>query len=119
MNDEVKFMMKKIMMNNFIIAGIISVIVATLSTKEYALVFFSGCAVAIFNFIINSIIVNLSLSGTAKNSLLLIGGMFFRVFFAAFIGYKAVIANPYNIIPYVFGYSSHFLGMLTYGLTNK
>lgn len=119
MNDEVKFMMKKIIMNNFLIAIIISVIIAALSTKQYALVFLSGCAVAIFNFIINSVIVNLSLSGAAKNSLLLIGGMFLRVFFAAFIGYKAVIANPYNIIPYVFGYSSHFLGMLTYGLTNK
>ncbi|MEG2354203.1 MAG: ATP synthase subunit I [Clostridium sp.] len=118
MDDEVRFMLKRVTIYNLIISLVIANIIGTFNSK-YAFVFLAGCSVAVFNFIINSISINLSLSKPQGNRAFLIIGITFRIIFAVTIGFKVIISNPYNIIPYVLGYASHVLGMVAYGLTNK
>ncbi|MBZ9685063.1 ATP synthase subunit I [Clostridium estertheticum] len=118
MDSDFKNMFKKIVMYDFFISLIFTAVIY-FTAKSYALFFLLGLIIALMNFYVNGITVEYSLNKNTKNTWIIIAGFFIRVFFVSIIGFIIGIHNMFNIIAYIFGYSSQFISLLYYGINNK
>lgn len=118
MDSDFKIMFKKILTYDFFISLIFTAVIY-FTAKSYALFFLLGLIIALMNFYINGIIIEYSLSRNTKNTGMIVLGFFIRVFFVSIIGFIIGRHNMFNIIAYIFGYSSQFISLIYYGINNK
>ena len=79
-----------------------------------------GVIIALINFYVNGITIEYSLNDkNTKNKSIIVIGSFIRVFLVSFIGFAIGRHNMFNIIAYIFGYSSQFISLVYYGISNK
>lgn len=102
----------------FLINAMIGVLLAGLSQlllKSYGLFILLGMSVAIFNFFVNSILGEAMLHKFKNSSAFLyLIGFIIRIMIATGIGYIIFRYNKYNVIAYLFGYTSNLLGIYIY-----
>lgn len=119
MNSDFKTMFKKIALYNFIISLIFTTAIYY-TVKSYALFFILGVIIALINLYVNGITVEYSLNGkNVQNTGIIVVGSFIRVVLVSAIGFMIGRHNMFNIIAYIFGYSSQFISLVFYGINNK
>lgn len=119
MNSDFKNMLKKIILYDFFISLIFTAVIY-FTAKSYALFFLLGLIIALTNFYINGITIEYSLDNeNTKNKGIIVIGFFIRVFMVSVIGFIIGRHNMFNIIAYIFGYSSQFISLVYYGINNK
>ncbi|MGE5626822.1 MAG: ATP synthase subunit I [Solirubrobacterales bacterium] len=120
MNDDVKGMLKKILVLDLIVGAFLSVIVCVFFSK-YLVVFMLGIIVSLASFAINSFMTQYAYNGYKKNpALITLVGFFIRVLLVCAIGFFIYQRNTINVLAYMLGYSSHFISLTLYGiLINK
>lgn len=120
MNDEIKSMLKKIFIYDIVIAVIFSAIIMVAIRLQYAVIFFLGMAISFGSFYLNALTSNYAIEGKKKMSkTIIVLSFFLRVIAVASIGAILFTYNKYYVIAYIFGYSTHFISILIYGLTIK
>jgi ATP synthase protein I len=118
-NSDFKNMFKKIVLYDFCISLIFTAVIY-FTAKSYALFFLLGLIIALTNFYVNGVTVQYSLDNkNMKNRGIVVVGSFIRVFLVSVIGFIIGKHNMFNIIAYVFGYSSQFISLVYYGISNK
>ena len=119
MNSDFKKMFKKIALYDFFVSFVFTILIFFIG-KLYALFFLIGLIIALFNFYINGITVAYSLDNkNIKNSWIIVAGSLIRVLLVSVIGFVIGRHNMFNIIAYIFGYSSQFISLVYYGIKNK
>ena len=119
MNSDFKNMFKKIVLYDFFISLIFTAVIY-FTAKSYALFFLLGLIIALTNFYVNGITLEYSLDNkNTKNRAIIVVGFFIRVFLVSVIGFIIGRHNMFNIIAYIFGYSSQFISLVYYGISNK
>ncbi|AYD39197.1 ATP synthase subunit I [Clostridium fermenticellae] len=114
MNKDILSMVKGVATINIII-GIILTVIVQIIFKRYGLFVLVGMIIAILNFFINCV-----LSDFVTTKLQHISAIFYtanfilRVVLAAGIGYLIFEYNKYNLAAYLFGYTSHIVGLYIY-----
>ena len=120
MNDEIKSMLKKIFIYDIVVAIIFSVIIMAAIRLDYAVIFLLGLAISFGSFYLNAFTSNYAIEGRRKMSKsIIVLSFFLRVIAVALIGAILFTFNKYYVIAYIFGYSTHFISILIYGLTIK
>jgi ATP synthase protein I len=120
LNDEIKSMLKKIFIYDIFIAVIFAAIIGMTIRLEYAVIFFLGLAISLGSFYLNAFTSNYAIEDKKKMSkTIIILSFFLRVIAVASIGAILFTYKKYYVIAYIFGYSSHFISILIYGLTIK
>jgi ATP synthase protein I len=118
-NSDFKNMFKKIVLYDFFISLIFTAVIY-FTAKSYALFFLLGLIIALTNFYVNGITLEYSLDNkNTKNKGIIVIGFFIRVFLVSVIGFIIGRHNMFNIIAYIFGYSSQFISLVYYGINNK
>ena len=116
MDKHILDMVKKVSAVNLAFAVVVASIVQ-LSFKNYGLFILIGMFIAIFNFILNSLIGGMIFKKLPNSSgSLYIICFIVRIVVAAGIGYAIFIYNKNNVIAYLFGYTSHLLGVYIYSV---
>ena len=119
MNSDFKNMFKKVLLCDFFLSLIFTAVIY-FTAKSYALFFLLGLVIAIINFYVNGAIVEYSLDiKNTKNRGVMVAGFFIRVLLVSVIGFIIGRHNMFNIIAYIFGYSSHFISLVYYGISNR
>ena len=119
MNSDFKNMFRKIAIYDFFIFLVFTPVIYFI-VKPYALFFIFGLIIALMNFYVNGITVEYSLnSKNVKNKGIIVIGSFIRVLVVSGIGFVIGRHNMFNIIAYIFGYSSQFISLVYYGTNNK
>lgn len=119
MNSDFKTMFKKIALYDFFISLIFTTVIY-FTVKSYTLFFILGVIIALINLYVNGITVEYSLNGkNVKNTGIIVVGSFIRVILVSVIGFMIGRHNMFNIIAYIFGYSSQFISLVFYGINNK
>lgn len=120
MNSDFKSMFRKIAIYDFFIS-LIFITIIYFTARSYALFFLLGIIIALVNFYVNGITVEYSLdSKNVKNKgILVVIGSFVRVLLVSVIGFAIGRHNMFNIVAYIFGYSSQFISLVYYGINNK
>ena len=119
MNSDFKSMFKKIALYDCFIALIFTAMIYFIA-KSYALFFLLGLIIALTNFYVNGITTEYSLDNkNVKNRGIMVVGFFMRVLLVSVIGFIIGRHNMFNIIAYIFGYSSQFISLVYYGISNK
>jgi ATP synthase protein I len=118
-NSDFKNMFKKIVLYDFFISLIFTAVIY-FTAKSYALFFLLGLIIALINLYVNGIITEYSLDiKNTKNRGVMIAGYFIRVLLVSVIGFIIGRHNMFNIIAYISGYSSQFISLVYYGISNK
>jgi ATP synthase protein I len=118
-NSDFKNMFKKIVLYDFFISLIFTAVIY-FTAKSYALFFLLGLIIALMNFYVNGITVEYSLGNKSNgNKGIMVVGFFIRVLLVSVIGFIIGRHNMFNIIAYIFGYSSQFISLVYYGTNNK
>ncbi|MBU3179859.1 ATP synthase subunit I [Clostridium psychrophilum] len=119
MDSDFKKMFKKIALYDFFVSFVFIILIFFIG-KLYVLFFLIGLIIALFNFYINGITVAYSLDNkNIKNSWIIVAGSLIRVLLVSVIGFVIGRHNMFNIIAYIFGYSSQFISLVYYGIKNK
>ncbi|MBU3111534.1 ATP synthase subunit I [Clostridium lacusfryxellense] len=119
MNSDFKIMFKKIALYDFIISLIFATVMY-FTVRSYTLFFILGVIISLINLYVNGITVEYSLNGkNEKNTGIIVIGSFIRVILVSVIGFMIGRHNMFNIIAYIFGYSSQFISLVFYGINNK
>jgi ATP synthase protein I len=117
--NDFKFMFKKIALYDFFISLIFAVLIF-FTLRAYVWIFLLGLIIALLNFYLNGIIVEYSLdSKNEKKSGMIVVGFFIRISLVGIVGFIIGRHDMYNIIAYMFGYTSQFISLLYYGINNK
>lgn len=117
MSNDLKAMYKKVILFNVII-GIIFSIIISLFFKGFVLIFITGLLIAILNFVINGFITSIAITKNKYKGIALIS-FFLRVVIVAAIGYLFFTYNKLDVVAYMLGYTTQFLGFIFYALSIK
>lgn len=119
MNNEIKFMIRKILGFDIIIAAVLA-IVACLFFINYSIALLVGFGVAVATFLINSLVSQYAYAGDKRNpAMITIVGFALRVILVCAIGILLYKGNTFNVVAYMLGYSLHFISLTLYGITLK
>ena len=118
-NSDFKTMFKKIALYDLFICLVFATVIF-FTANPYTLFFLMGIIIALINFYVNGITIEYSINDkNTKNKSIIVIGSFIRVFLVSFIGFAIGRHNMFNIIAYIFGYSSQFISLVYYGISNK
>lgn len=117
MDEQVKIMIKKIIVFDVIIA-IISGIISYFLFKAYDYVVIIGLLVAVLNFQLNAITTSYILV-TKGNKMLNVLGAAVRVIITFSIAIILCKNNKYNFVAFLIGYSLHYMAVIFYGIRIK
>ncbi|CAB1253993.1 ATP synthase subunit I [Clostridium sp. MT-14] len=116
MDKHILSMVKKVSIINLIFIVAMACLIQ-LIFKNYGLFTLIGMLVAIFNFFINAVVGGFVFQKLPNSSSsLYIIGFIMRIVIAAGIGYVIFSYNKNNTIAYLFGYTSHLLGVYIYSV---
>lgn len=116
MDKDILNMIKKVSIINSII-GITAAFVIQTLFKSYGLFVIVGMIVGIFNFFINSaagVLIFKKLKNSSVSLYLI--SFFIRIAIGAGIGYAVFMYNKYDTVAYLFGYTSHLMGIYIYSV---
>jgi len=118
-NSDFKAMFKKIALYDFFISLVFATVIYFIASP-YTLFFLLGIIIALINFYVNGITIEYSLDDkNTKNKGIILAGSFIRVFLVSVIGFTIGRHNMFNIIAYIFGFSSQFISLVYYGINNR
>ncbi|WP_446898304.1 ATP synthase subunit I [Clostridium sp. LBM24168] len=116
MDKDILDMIKKVSIIDSVI-GIIAAFVIQILFKNYGLFVMLGMCIALFNFFINSAVGGLIFKNLKNSSVsLYIISFFIRIAIAAGIGYAVFTYDKYSTVAYLFGYTSHLMGIYIYSV---
>ncbi|MCH3965293.1 MAG: ATP synthase subunit I [Clostridium sp.] len=116
MNKDILNMVKKVSIINLMI-GIVAAFIIQILFKNFGLFVMIGMITAVFNFFINSQAGELIFKRFRNSSVsLYIISFFIRIGIAAGIGYAVFMYNKYDAVAYLFGYTSHLMGIYVYSV---
>ncbi|MBP2032386.1 ATP synthase protein I [Clostridium algifaecis] len=116
MNRDIVYMMKKVSIINLFFGIILGIIVQILF-KNYGLFIMLGMIIAVLNFFINGTLGGLAFEKFKNSSAsLYMISFILRIVIAAGIGYYIFKCNKYYTIAYLFGYTSHLMGIYIYSV---
>lgn len=119
MDTQLREMLIKIGYFDALVGFIMTMVVAFVSSK-YAWVFLFGIAIAAINFSINGVLTDLFSRNNQGNLMLFtLLSLIIRVVVVGVIGLVLFTYNQFNVLFFMFGYSSHFIGLILYALTIK
>jgi len=114
--NDLRDMFKKVIIFDVIVAVVLTSLVEFIF-KRYSLMFLSGLALALINFIINGIITEyMLLKKKDKYVLSTFLGFIFRVTVICSIAIIIYKNDPFNVVAYMLGYSFHFISLTLYGI---
>ncbi|KRU24910.1 ATP synthase subunit I [Clostridium botulinum] len=114
MIKEIKKMISRITIFNFIIGITFFIIIYLTFNISYSFCFLLGLILANINLFINAKTTNMVIIKN-KNSILSILGFFVRIIIVCALGLLLSKDNTKNIIPFLLGYSSNFISIIFYG----
>ncbi|ABS33561.1 ATP synthase subunit I [Clostridium botulinum] len=114
MIKEIKEMISRITIFNFIIGITFFIIIYLTFNISYSFCFLLGLILANINLFINAKTTNMIIIKN-KNSILSILGFFVRIIIVCALGLLLSKDNTKNIIPFLLGYSSNFISIIFYG----
>ncbi|MCJ8174074.1 ATP synthase subunit I [Clostridium botulinum] len=114
MIKEIKEMISRITIFNFIIGITFFIIIYLTFNISYSFCFLLGLILANINLFINAKTTNMIIIKN-KNSILSILGFFVRIIIVLSLGLLLSKDNTKNIIPFLLGYSSNFISIIFYG----
>ncbi|NFM49680.1 ATP synthase subunit I [Clostridium botulinum] len=114
MTKEIKEMISRITIFNFIIGITFFIIIYLTFNISYSFCFLLGLILANINLFINAKTTNMIIIKN-KNSILSILGFFVRIIIVCALGLLLSKDNTKNIIPFLLGYSSNFISIIFYG----
>ncbi|ACA46092.1 ATP synthase subunit I [Clostridium botulinum] len=114
MIKEIKKMISRITIFNFIIGITFFIIIYLTFNISYSFCFLLGLILANINLFINAKTTNMIIIKN-KNSILSILGFFVRIIIVCALGLLLSKDNTKNIIPFLLGYSSNFISIIFYG----
>lgn len=116
MNEDLRYMFRKVILFDTILGIIFSVIVYILF-KNYVYLFLIGIIVAIVSFLINGLLTEYAFMKKKENhALVTLVGFALRVVLVCAIGMTVYKNNQFNIVAYMLGYSFHFISLTLYGI---
>lgn len=119
MNKDILQMVKKVSGINLIV-GIVFSICVQLLMKNYGIFVLIGMFIAIINFNINGLAGEFIFKKFQSSSAFLyIFNFIFRIVLAAGIGYMVFNYNKYSVVAYLFGYTSHLVGVYIYSVAKN
>lgn len=114
MNKDILTMVKNVSIINIIIGFVLTGLIQ-LIFRKYGLFVLVGMLIAILNFFINCVLSDLVTTKFQQASAFFyILNFILRVVLAAGIGYVIFEYNKYDVIAYLFGYTSHIVGLYIY-----
>ncbi|ACQ51903.1 ATP synthase subunit I [Clostridium botulinum] len=114
MIKEIKEMISRITIFNFLIGITFFIIIYLTFNISYSFCFLIGLILANINLFINAKTTNMIIIKN-KNSILSILGFFVRIIIVCALGLLLSKDNTKNIIPFLLGYSSNFISIIFYG----
>lgn len=117
MPNEIKNMLKKVILNILLISIVFSAIIYFIN-KQYILAFVIGSLMAIVSFTINTVLTTRAL-GKNKNKLVFFLSSILRILLVCIVGAVLAKININYILPYILGYSTEVLSMIFYGVSLK
>lgn len=116
MKNDLGDMFRKVIVFDVIVAVVLTSLVQIIF-KRYSLIFLSGLALALINFIINGIITEyMLLKKKNKYVISTFLGFIFRVVVVCSIAIIIYKKDQFNVVAYMLGYSFHFISLTLYGI---
>lgn len=115
MIKDVIDMLKKVIFNMSIISILGSIIIYFIN-KRYMGLFFIGCIMAIFSFIINCFTTS-NIFKKNINKVTIVISYALRVVLVCIVGIIIAKNKMDEVLPYILGYSMEFLAMIIYGVS--
>lgn len=116
MNEDLRYMFRKVILFDTILAIILSIINYFLF-KKYMVLFLMGLLIAIFSFLINGLLTEYAFTKKKENhTLVTLVGFVMRVALVCAIGITIYKNNEFNIVAFMLGYSFHFISITLYGI---
>ncbi|WP_027623673.1 ATP synthase subunit I [Clostridium lundense] len=117
MVEELIIMLKKVLFYDFLILGIMFIITYSLFHNWYIYILL-GIMVAAVNFVLNSVFTNYIVSSKSHGHKVYMPiSSLIRIVFVCVIAMLLYNYNEVSIIPFLIGYSLHFLAIIIYSLT--
>lgn len=117
MDKDTKEMLKKVIIYDILISVIILVVTLALF-RNYAFVIIIGLIMANINFILNAVITGYIIRLGGNASFYILGAMI-RVVATAVVVVFLAENNVYNVVAFLIGYSSHYIAVFYFGVTQK
>ena len=117
MDKDTKEMLKKVIIYDILISVIILVVTLALF-RNYAFVIIIGLIMANINFILNAVITGYIIRLGGNASFYILGAMI-RVVATAVVVVLLAENNVYNVVAFLIGYSSHYIAVFYFGVTQK
>lgn len=118
MDISIKKMLKSIAITDVILAIIICAS-GLVVKSSYVVLTLIGLLVAILNFTVNSILMDLVLVRQICNKIFLSIGSIIRIIAICAIAYILYKINKFYIIPYMIGFTAQYISIVIYGLKAK
>ena len=117
MDKDTKEMLKKVIIYDILISAIILAISLTLF-QNYVSVLIIGLIMAVMNFILNAVITGYIIRLGGNTSFYILGAMI-RIVATAAVVVLLAENNIYNVIAFLIGYSSHYVAVFYFGVTQR
>jgi ATP synthase protein I len=114
--NDLRILLKKIATIDLIVGCMLTPIIY-LFIKNAALIFVVGLLVSLINFTQSGIFSAITLH--KKNQLFYFVGYILRIVFVCLVAIIIFKQNDVNIIPFLLGYSAHYISIVLYGLSIK
>lgn len=116
MKNDLRILLKKVAIIDLIVGCMLTPIIYLL-LKNAALIFVIGLFIALVNFAQNGVFSAISLY--KKNQLYCFIGYTFRIVLVCLVAIIIFKQDEFNIIPFLLGYSAHYISIVLYGLSIK
>lgn len=117
MTKDTLVMLKRVMYYDGIIL-LLSFVISIIFFREYAIIIVIGVAVALVNFLLNSVITEKAMK-TSKGAIWIPIGAVARIAIAGGLVIILYNDNVKNIVVYLVGYSLHYISMIISAMPNK
>lgn len=116
MVNDLRILLKKVAVIDLIVGCMLTPIIY-LFLKNAALIFVVGLFVSSLNFAQNGVFSAISLY--KKNQMYSFLGYILRIALVCIVAIIIFKQNDFNIIPFLLGYSAHYISILLYGISIK
>jgi ATP synthase protein I len=114
--NDLRILLKKVAIIDLIVGCMLTPIIY-IFLKGAAFIFVVGLAVALVNFVQNGVFSSLTIYKT--NQVFSLVGYVLRMAFVLLVAMLIFKQNQSNIIPFILGYSAHYISIFLYGLSIK
>lgn len=116
MENDLRILLKKVAITDLIVGCMLTPIIY-LFFKGAAFIFVVGLLTALINFVQNGVFSSLTIYKT--NQAISFVGYVLRMVIVLLVAMLVLKKSQSNIIPFIFGYSAHYISIFLYGLSVK